>query len=107
MDEVSVDFECLGRFALAYGEQGPYHGPRLTRFGQRSAGGFQCGGTGNCLRRGLHHADEFAGVTSVNIRRRRANVVMKNIEMETQVCFPRSACCRILRYYEIVSSLTV
>ncbi len=54
MDGVSVDFEFLGRFALAYEEWGHYHGHVLTKFDiefgkrdKRSAGGFQCSGTGN------------------------------------------------------------
>ncbi len=95
MDGLSVDFECVGRFALAYEEQGQYHGSGSTRFenevrrnGKRSAGGFQCGGTGNCPRRGLNHADQFAGVTFVNFRCRRANVVMNGIDMETQGLLP-------------------
>ncbi len=39
MDGLSVDFECLGRFALVYGEQGRYHGPGLTtmEFGERAS----------------------------------------------------------------------
>ncbi len=55
----------------------------FNEWGKRSAGVFQSGGTGNCPRRGHHHADEFFGVTSVNFGRRRANLVMNKIEMET------------------------
>ncbi len=55
----------------------------FNEWGKHSAGVFQCGSTGNCPHRGLHHADEFVGVSSVNFGRRRANLVMKNIEMET------------------------
>ncbi len=98
MDGVSVDVEFLGRFALVYEEREHYHGPGLTKFehkvrrkGQAQRGRFQCGGTGNRLRRGLHHAQDLAGDTSVNFRRRRANVVSENIEMELQTCCSRSA----------------